>query len=228
MNPLQGVNPANGIVLYYNLPEQAEKGEVKLEVLDSDGNLVRAFSSEKEDAFEKYEGGPPEPSVLPKKAGLNRFVWDMRYRTMPGIPKAYIEASYRGHKAIPGKYTLRLGFSSGEESSQKAETVATISANPLYSTTQEEYQEFHQFRTEMEQSLTSMHGTVNRLYRIQQQLGDLLELLSDEEENESLVEEGRMLVEQMKQWDEEMVHANPKLMTTWRTFPTSSLLSTSS
>ncbi|KAG1652332.1 hypothetical protein GQR58_026417 [Nymphon striatum] len=27
---------------------------------------------------------------------------------MPGIPNTYIEADFRGHKAPPGKYTLRL------------------------------------------------------------------------------------------------------------------------
>ena len=40
----------------------------------------------------------------PKAKGLNRFVWDMRYATMPGVPGVRIEGSYAGHKAPPGKY----------------------------------------------------------------------------------------------------------------------------
>ncbi len=49
--------------------------------------------------------------MLPKAKGLNRFVWDMRYATMPGVPGVYIEGSYDGHKAVPGTYrfTLRMG-----------------------------------------------------------------------------------------------------------------------
>lgn len=105
---LQGVNPANGIVIYYNLPELGEQDHAKLEILDAAGELVNSFNSKKDSNFESYAGGPPSPTLIPKKPGLNRFVWDMRYPTLPGVPKAYIEASYRGHKAAPGEYSLKL------------------------------------------------------------------------------------------------------------------------
>jgi DNA-binding transcriptional MerR regulator len=120
-NPLQGVNPANGIVVYYSLPELSEQDQVILEIFDSAGALVNAFTSEKDSSFQRYAGGPPSPPVLPKKAGLNRFVWDMRYPTLPGVPKAYIEASYRGHKAVPGEYSLKLKITHKQGESSKDE-----------------------------------------------------------------------------------------------------------
>ena len=67
--------------------------------------------------------------MLPIGLGLNRFVWDLRHPIMAGVPGVYIEASYRGHKASPGRYrfTLKLG-----ERTVAAE--AAILANPVYTT----------------------------------------------------------------------------------------------
>jgi hypothetical protein len=58
---------------------------------------VRTFSSKADDKYKKYEGVPEEP-LLPKKTGLNRFVWDMRYATMSGVPFVDMEVSYAGTK----------------------------------------------------------------------------------------------------------------------------------
>jgi hypothetical protein len=133
-DPTRGVNPANGIVLYYRLPELEKTDEITLEVADADGKPVRAFSSKKDADFKKWDGGPSAEPVLPKAKGLNRFVWDMRYATMPGVPGVFIEGSYRGHKAIPGKYRFRL-----KVKDRTLETGAEILANPLYATSAAEY-----------------------------------------------------------------------------------------
>ncbi|MEO1526220.1 MAG: glycosyl hydrolase [Planctomycetota bacterium] len=214
---LSGVNPANGLVLYYRLPELADEDHIELEIRDSNGELVNRLTSKKDDSFVDYAGGPPSPTVLPKSEGLNRFVWNLRYPTMPGIPKAYIEASYRGHKAIPGDYSVRLSLKpakkeneEGDQDKEEKETIveseitATLQSNPLYSTTPEEYEAFHEFMSEVEQSLTEMHETTNRLYKIKQQLEALLKSLP-EETDEAILDTGKSLVEEIAEWDEEMV-----------------------
>ncbi len=96
--------------------------------------------------------------MLPKAKGLNRFVWDMRHATMPGVPGVYIEARYDGHKVTPGTYrvTLRLG-------GQSVATQAEILANPLYPTTAAGYKEYDALMSRMEGDVTSMHRTVNSL-----------------------------------------------------------------
>ncbi|XZE54588.1 WD40/YVTN/BNR-like repeat-containing protein [Planctomycetaceae bacterium SH139] len=99
---LHGVNPANGVVIYYELPELPEGAHVELEIRDADGLLVNRFSSEKDESFQKYAGGPPVPRLLTGELGLIRFVWDMRHASMPGVPEVYIEGSYRGHRGEKG------------------------------------------------------------------------------------------------------------------------------
>jgi photosystem II stability/assembly factor-like uncharacterized protein len=197
---LRGVNPANGLVVYYNLPELPKAKQIELEILDSAGNLVNRFSSKKDKSQEKYDGGPPLASTLSKDKGLNRFVWDLRYQTMPGIPSAYIDGSYLGHKAIPGKYELKLKLDD-----QVSQATVEILANPLYPTTVEQYVEYHAVMSEMERLLTTMHDTTNRLYRIQVQLKKLLGSLPKDDAHKQLRDEGKALFEKLKAWDEEMI-----------------------
>ena len=85
-NKFRGVNPANGIVIYYNLPELKKTDEISLEIHDSKGNVVRTFSSKSDENFRRYDGGPQAEPDLSKSKGLNRFVWDLRDPTMPGVP----------------------------------------------------------------------------------------------------------------------------------------------
>ena len=76
---------------------------------------------------------PEDRTRLRLKAGLNRFVWDMRYQSLPGIPTAYIEGSYRGHKAMPNLYSASLKLEN-----KTAEVSFKILPNPLYNITKED------------------------------------------------------------------------------------------
>mgnify|MGYP007000283862 len=72
---LRGVNPANGMVLYYSLPPLEKETELTMTILDEQDNLVNTFSSTANKNYVSYEGNPPKKPVLPKNIGLNRFVW---------------------------------------------------------------------------------------------------------------------------------------------------------
>jgi hypothetical protein len=119
-HPFIGVNPANGVVIYYQLPKTDDSVIVTMEIKDAAGKLVRQFSSKKDASFKTYDGGPPPEPVLSNAKGINRFVWDMRYATMPGVLNAYIEASYRGHKVSPGTYSITIKYD-GKKVKQKVQ-----------------------------------------------------------------------------------------------------------
>lgn len=204
-DPFSGVNPANGVTVFYNLPKLPDSVHISLEIRDAAGKTVRQFTSKKDESFQSYEGGPREEPVLPKEKGLNRFVWDMRYHTMPGVPVAYLEGSYRGHKAIPGKYQVIVNCL-GKES--KAEF--SILPNPLYAVTPEQYNEYHEFMIMLEQSLTDMHRKVNAMYKAGQQLEEILKDIGTEQKYHALKKEGDELLKKMKAWDEDMVQRKSK------------------
>jgi photosystem II stability/assembly factor-like uncharacterized protein len=196
----RGVNPANGIVLYYRLPALAETDTLTLEVADAAGRAIRTFTSVRDTAFQRWEGGPPPARVLPTAEGLNRFVWDMRHPTMPGVPGVYIEGSYRGHKAPPGGYrfTLKAG-----DRSLSAE--AEIMPNPLHPIDAATYAGYDAFMTGMESDVAVMHEMVNRLHRTQGQLAALLAELPAGERHAPVREEGETLLAKLRAWDADMV-----------------------
>jgi photosystem II stability/assembly factor-like uncharacterized protein len=98
--------PPVGAQIDYRFPS-APSGEVRLEITDAAGKSVRAFSSEGRPAaappgFGRFGGGGM--TQVPKKAGMNRFVWDLRY---PGP-----EGGGAGPVGAPGKYNVKI--SSGD------------------------------------------------------------------------------------------------------------------
>jgi photosystem II stability/assembly factor-like uncharacterized protein len=89
-------------------------GEVKLEILDGLGKVVRTYSSEGRAPAPAGRGGGRRggglPSTLPTKTGMNRFVWDLRY---PGGQAGPSDGEGGGFAGIgpmvaPGGYKARL------------------------------------------------------------------------------------------------------------------------
>jgi photosystem II stability/assembly factor-like uncharacterized protein len=114
-----GQNPPDGAVIFYHLREKPA-GEVTLSFLDAEGKEIKTFKSK-----ESKEGGEtsPQSSVLspqssrgaaeerpvPKEAGLNRFVWNMRYPDARNVENAiYRSSGVTGPLAPPGTYQVRL------------------------------------------------------------------------------------------------------------------------
>lgn len=106
--------PPPGMAIDYTLSKKSKK-EVTLEILDTKGKLIRAFSSEERDGGQQipqltdrsdfsleHVGGPR----LSKDAGMHRFVWDMRYAG------PWDSDGRRGGRGgpmiIPGTYQARL------------------------------------------------------------------------------------------------------------------------
>ena len=213
-NPSRGVNPASGAVLYYHLPEEVKDANITLEIRDAGGKVVKTFSTAKDSTYIGYDGGPPSEPTLTKDKGLNRFVWNLRHGTMPGVPHVYIESSYRGHKAVPGTYKAVL-----KHGSQTSEVSFEIKKNPLYPTTDDTYRQYDAFMSEMEGKVREMHVMVNKMDSKRQQLDDLLATLPVGEQTKDLKEKGKALSERMKKWDESMVQRKSKAYDDVENFP---------
>ena len=200
-----GINPANGVVVYYFLPKLADSVHITMDFKDASGKLVRSYTSRKDDTFEHYDGGPPSNAVLAKAKGLNRFVWDMRYPIMTGAPKAYLEGSFRGHKASPGTYTATLKYGTIEN-----KTEVKILPNPLYQTSAAQYDEYHAFMSTIEESLNSMHKHINAMLKARNQIEAVIKEMGDKEKFAAIKKEAQALVKKMTAWDEDMIQRKAK------------------
>ncbi len=208
----KGINPANGVVLYYNLPKLEDSTEIVLEIRDQSGYLIRSLTSEKDKKAKRWDGGPPLPATLPKEMGLNRFVWDMRHGTRKGVPGVYIEGNYRGHKVGAGEYSLRLKV--GEKSFNQT---CTIKTNPLYPEEDDTYAAYDKMMREMTATFNTMHETVNQFSRIRKEMEVAIERIP--EGNVNLRQEGKEIIERMEKWDEEMVQRKSKAYDDVENFP---------
>lgn len=212
-NPFFGVNPASGVVIYYHLPKMDKNEHVELEIRDTGGQLVNSFSSKKDASYKRYDGGPPPAASISKNPGLNRFVWDMRYPIMPGIPTAYIEGGFRGHKAIPGTYTLTL-----KQGGSSSSTTFDIKENPLYPKDLD-YPGYHKMMSEMEANLTEMHNMTNSLYRKMGQIKKIAAKLSNEPKMAALKSQADAVVAKIKAFDEDMIQRKSKAYDDVENFP---------
>jgi photosystem II stability/assembly factor-like uncharacterized protein len=109
-----GQNPPVGAVIYYYLKDAPKaETETKLEILDATGKLVRKYSSFETQPLDEPLGPDdkkPEKEIKPD-AGLNRFVWDLRYEQAHRVPGYYLweyGSGARGPVAAPGQYQVRL------------------------------------------------------------------------------------------------------------------------
>ncbi len=107
-----GENPPDGAIIYYYLKSPA-RGEVTLEIRDARGQTVRRYTSTAPSSeippanVPEYWFAPPD--VLSTKAGLNRFVWDLRLPDPLPLPYGfygqllnYTEYTLPDH-AVPGQ-----------------------------------------------------------------------------------------------------------------------------
>ena len=116
-----GENPPEGVVIDYWLANAA-KGPVTLEIRDSAGTVVRAFSSANaleqlpSERYFQAEWVKPK-AVLPATAGAHRWVWDMRRPRPKAVSYDYDIAAVwgldtpldpRGQFVEPGRYTAVL------------------------------------------------------------------------------------------------------------------------
>ena len=99
----------------YFLQKPANK--VTVEILDASGKLVRTFTASAEDEKkakkpedEDAEFGPPRTPPPGRKAGTNRFTWDLRYpgaTVFEGLVMWGARAE-SGPLAVPGSYQVRV------------------------------------------------------------------------------------------------------------------------
>lgn len=138
--------PNPSINIDYYLKET--DGEVKLDILNAKGEVIKTFQSGKIEPFELGTvdmgtgilSSPPPSSGLNKNVGLNRFSWNMRhYGNWSKDPKRAYQGN--GPMVAPGDFTIRL--TAGDKVMTEKFTINPDPRNTL--TTLEEMQEQEAF-----------------------------------------------------------------------------------
>ncbi|SOD94998.1 VPS10 domain-containing protein [Spirosoma fluviale] len=169
---LEGENHPNGVMIHYFIKKADPATEVKLEILESNGTLIRSFSSK---AKEKAD-------LLKVKSGGDRFVWDMRYpgyKTFPGM--VFYGSPNLGPKAVPGKYQVRLTIN-GQSQTQPFEIIK----DPRLKTTPEDYQAQFDFLMKVRNKVTEANEGIIGLRKIKEDLTYLKNKMGSDEKNKDI------------------------------------------
>ncbi|HEY1808222.1 MAG TPA: hypothetical protein VGG42_06650 [Acidobacteriaceae bacterium] len=111
----QANNPPNGAIIDYYLPNNAS--QITLEFLDSEGHVLRHFSSAAQHPMHLpllpiAERWFPKPQTLDTAPGEHRFVWDLSVGSSAGgSAEEDMMALFgfgSGPKVPPGAYTVRI------------------------------------------------------------------------------------------------------------------------
>ncbi|HSR50333.1 MAG TPA: glycosyl hydrolase [Acidobacteriota bacterium] len=192
-SPQAGENPPNGAILYYWLAQEAGEDEdpLELEILDSEGTVMRRYSSSKPEKSESEDSdGPATEKPLPASKGLNRFVWDLSREPVTKVAGIFVLGGLQGYRLAPGDFTVRLRR--GEEVQEAA---LTIVQDPRTDFTSDQFAEQQRILGDLWQRADRVQRDVKRLRSVRRQVNDLLELTSEHAAAAEISQAGQELLE---------------------------------
>jgi photosystem II stability/assembly factor-like uncharacterized protein len=169
-----GENPPAGAVIYYFLKDAPKADtEVRIEILDASSKVVRRYSSAEFEPLEEPldpDDKKPEKQIKPG-AGLNRFVWDLRYDEAHRVPGYYLweyENGARGPVAVPGHYQVRLIVG------QQSQTAAfDLKLDPRVNVSQADLEQQFDLLLGTRDELSRVYDAVNQIQDVRSQLAGL-------------------------------------------------------
>lgn len=229
-----GQNPRDGVSVCYVLGERPE-GEVTLTFLDAAGNEIRTFSSEEKKEEKATATGTEtgeaeaasetplapveraselkaekkeekkEPRV-PKEAGLNRFVWDMRYAE-PHKVSGYVSGddNLAGPQAAPGRYQVRLTV--GERTATEWLEIAT---DPRVTATQEDLDAQFELLIRIRDRISDTHDGINTIRNVRRQVEEWERRTEGQPQHDRVVAAGKGLKEKLAAVEEELTQVKAK------------------
>jgi hypothetical protein len=183
-----GENPPEGVVVTYHLQEQPEQG-VTLTFLDADGGTIRHLE-------------------VGDKAGMNRFVWNMRHesaREAPGDDSEGLIAGpgLDGPLVAPGTYSVRLDVG-GESQTQKIH----ILADPRVEAGDDDLAEQVSLQLRIRDKVSETHDAINSLRQVRRQVREWQ--LRGRATGETLSESGDAIARKLSSIED-------RLISTWST-----------
>ncbi|HEX5604669.1 MAG TPA: hypothetical protein VFX63_19045, partial [Pyrinomonadaceae bacterium] len=177
-----GQNPPDGAIINYYLRRDATT-PVTLEIFDSKNQLVRRYSSDdKPTPIDASDYAVPEYwfqpyQTLGAKAGMQRFVWDLKYAPPPAFSRGFpISAIYRntplyplGPDVLPGVYIVKL-TANGKTLSEPL----TVKMDPRVKTPAPELAQQFNLSLEAYRGMEKTFDTVEQIRKLRAQIRELI------------------------------------------------------
>ncbi len=181
-----GENPPAGAIIDYSLAS-APPGDVVLEIRDSTGKLVRRFSSgdQTSDTRPRNAGEATTfardwlhvPPALPRRVGMNRFVWDLRYPKPPALfyeysiradPEVDTPVEPEGPLVLPGVYQVTLTVAGRSRTAS-----LTVKQDPRVTVPPASLSEQLSFLTAVGDGMKRSHDALQQVDELRRQLKEM-------------------------------------------------------
>ena len=181
-------NPDNGAWFYYSLAEDVK--ELTLDILDSDGALIRTLDHSK------------KKGAIGTKKGLNRVVWNLRDEGLTKIDGVFAlggrGGQVPGYEVPPGQYTVRMTL--GDTVVEKPFNVVL---DPRSTETMDNIAIQQGMLKEIKTNLEELHQAVNSLRDVRSQVNDLMKRITDAPEE--LKTASKTLNDAIDAWEDDAI-----------------------
>ena len=162
--------------------------------------MIRKYPKKaEEDGPDEGEGrGDKGAGKLPSDAGLNRFVWDMKYERLSKVPKAPLWAgSNDGPEALPGTYQVRLTVLG------KAYTAPLeVKVDPRSTVSEADLEKQFDLLMKIRAKLNETDDTINQIRDLRAQINGINTRLKDDPREKAIAEAGKSLDKKMTEVEE--------------------------
>ncbi|HLW82616.1 MAG TPA: hypothetical protein VKS20_11320 [Candidatus Acidoferrales bacterium] len=202
-----GENPPSGAIIDYSL-KTAPKEPITLEILDSKGKLVQKYSSKSEKpsapgGFSFFGRGR---ATLDAKAGLNRFVWDLRYKPPTSVPGA---VSWGGRPsgaiAVPGNYQVKLTVAGHDYTAP-----LQVEEDPRIHVSEAALQQQFDFNQQINARITDADDAVNQIRELHGQIEALEKRLAGNEKAKAALDSAKQLDKKLTAVEDAIIQPKSK------------------
>jgi photosystem II stability/assembly factor-like uncharacterized protein len=206
-----GRNPASGVVVYYSLKSKPTT-DVVLEFLDANGKSVRKFTGrlprpgaggagsagQAQASTGDDEGFGGATARVSTDAGLNRFVWDLRYADAVRFPGMILWAGEtRGPRVVPGTYQVKLTV----DGSTMTETFE-VKPDPRLTTTAADYAKQLDLSLKIRDKLSETHNAIIQIRDVKKQVDDLAKRVAGQPNAKTIADAGASLNKKLTEVEE--------------------------
>ena len=184
----EGQNHPGGVMVYYYLKSITDSSKVSLDFMESDGTLIKTFSSTAKKKAEK----------LKIKKGVNRFVWNMRYPDAESFKGLIMWAArVTGPLAMPGTYKVKFTVDG-----TSMETDFDILPDPRATATNMDYKEQFDFLMNVRDKLSETHKAIKQIRKMRSEINTVSEGIKDREDLTEIKDQAKSILKQMKTIEE--------------------------
>jgi len=210
-----GENTPNGVLTRYYFKE-APKDEVKLIYFTATGDTIVSYSSKKDlkgedvkDPKDFYANPKTRvPNVLQAKAGMNVFLWNMRYPNATEVDGTNVmwSGSTIGPKVVPGKYKVQMVMGKTLIKEQEFD----ILQDPRVKVPLADLQEQFELSMKINKKLSDTHKGINQIRKVRNDVNAYLKAVKDENLAKKLKEQTKELMKTLDEVESTLMQPKSK------------------